>query len=65
MSKLFDNISECYDKGVFIINFESFVGEKGSIWHNNKLDADAHYDKLTNIHNKTQYKTVTKDYRYF
>lgn len=66
MNNLLNNITECYSEGVFIINFESSEGEKGSIWHNNKLDADEHYEKLTsNTNNKTQYIKVTKDYRYF
>ena len=55
-------LMECYELGVFIINYKNNKGQKSSIWHNKKTDADTHYEKLIKDKNIVE---VSKDYRYF
>lgn len=53
---------ECYEMGVFIINYKTNQRQKSSLWYNKKTDADTHYEKLRKDKNVVE---VSKDYRYF
>lgn len=52
---------ECYESGIFIINYIDQQGEKRSQWHGSKKDADLHYKHLQQTGNKN----IQKDYRFF